>query len=96
MGWLSGWRKGPIATLALAWLVCSGAVLTIYFVAQLRSAERSFAEMGLRLGPGAGLLRVNWLDALPQLLAAYVIFVIVPPVLLWLLWRRARRAADSR
>jgi hypothetical protein len=96
MASLREWRRGPIATVAVAWLVCSGALVTTYFVAQARSAERMIREMGFRLGPGADGIRVNWMEMWPQVVAIYLIVVIVPPGLLWLLWRRAQRLQDSR
>jgi hypothetical protein len=88
---LKEWRVGPIATLALAWIVCVGGALTTFFLAQARAAERYFEEMGFRLGASAAQFRVQWLDMWPRILGAYLIFVVLPPLLLWLLWRRAQR-----
>lgn len=92
MPWLRQWRPGPIATLIVAWVLCSGTLLTLYFVAQARIVERDFNEMGFRLGGTAADVHVNWLSMWPQLLAYYVAIVVVPPTVLWLLWRNARRA----
>jgi hypothetical protein len=95
MAWLRKWRRGPIATLAVAWLVCSGALVTTYLVAQVRSAERMVREMGFRLGPGTDGVQVNFMDMWPQVVGIYIVVVIAPPALLWLLWRRAQRPRDS-
>ena len=92
MNWLRQWRPAPMAALLVAWIVGSAAVLTLYFVAQARIVEREWAEMGFRLGATASDIHVNWLEMWPQLLAYYVTVVVVPPTILWLLWRRARRA----
>ena len=92
MPWLRQWRPGPIATLIVAWVLCSGVLLTLYFVTQVRIVQRDFNEMGFRLGATAADVHVNWLAMWPQLLAYYVAIVVVPPTVLWLLWRNARRA----
>ena len=89
--WLRQWRAGPIAALIVAWVLCSGALLTLYFVTQARIAQRDFDEMGFRLGATAADVHVNWLAMWPQLLGYYVGIVIVPPTVLWLLWRNARQ-----
>ena len=81
-----------MAALIIAWIVCSAAVLTTYFVAQARSAERMMEEMGLRVGATSADIHVNWLSALPQLVAYYALIVLLPAAVLWLLWRRARSA----
>jgi hypothetical protein len=90
MNWLRQWQRGPIAALIVAWVLCSGALLTLYFITQVRLAQRDFDEMGFRLGPGAAGVHVNWLAMWPQLLAYYFAIVVVPPAVLWLLWRNAR------
>jgi len=92
MSWLRQWQRGPIATIIVAWIACTGATLTIFFVAQARSAERAMGEMGFRLGPGVAAPRIDWLGALPQIIVYYLLIVLLPPLLLWLLWRRARSA----
>ena len=92
MRWLKQWRRGPIAALIAAWIVCVGATLTVYIVAQARSAERMFREMGFRLGATAAQAHINWPEMLPQLVAYYVVIVFLPPAVLWLLWRRSRAA----
>lgn len=92
MRWLRQWHPGPIAALIVAWLLCSGALLTLFFVTQARIAQRDFNEMGFRFGAAADI-HVNWLSMWPQLLEYYVLVVVVPPTVLWLLWRRARRAS---
>ena len=93
MGWLGQWRPAPMAALLIAWIVGTAALLTLYFVAVARSVERDYTEMGFRLGASEAHMHVNWLAMWPQLVAYYGVVVVVPPVLLWLLWRRARRAA---
>lgn len=92
MPWLKQWRRGPIVTLIVAWIACTGATLTIFFIAQARSAERAVLEMGFRLGPGASAPQIDWVAALPRIAAYYVLIVLLPPLLLWLLWWRARSA----
>lgn len=79
-------------TVVVAWISCSGATLTIFFLARARSAERALQEMGFRLGPGATAPRIDWLGALPQIAVYYLLIVLLPPLLLWLLWRRDRSA----
>jgi hypothetical protein len=79
-----------VAALIAAWIVCSGAILTTFFIAQARSTERMMEDMGLRFGATSAEFHVNWLAALPQLIAYYAVIVLVPPTLLWFLWRRAR------
>jgi hypothetical protein len=90
MRWLRQWQRGPIAALIVAWVLCSGALLTLYFITQARIVQRDFNEMGFRLGATAADVHVNWLAMWPQLLAYYVAIVVVPPTVLWLLWRNAR------
>lgn len=92
MRWLKQWRRGPILTLIAAWIVCAGVTLTVYIVAAARSAERMFREMGFRLGATSENLHVKWGEIVPQLVAYYLLIVIVPPAVLWFLWRRARAA----
>jgi hypothetical protein len=92
MRWLRQWEVGPIATVIVAWVLCSGALLTLYFVTQARIVQRDFNEMGFRLGATAADVHVDWLAMWPQLTGYYVGIVIVPPTILWLLWRNARRA----
>jgi hypothetical protein len=92
MGWLKQWQRGPIMTIIVAWVACTGAILTIFFLAEARSAERAMQEIGFRLGPGAAAPRIDWLGALPQIVAYYILLVLLPPLVLWLLWRRARTA----
>jgi hypothetical protein len=82
-------------TLILAWVVCTGALLTVYFVAQARVAQRGFEELGFRLGGAGAQFQVNWLDMWPQLLAIYLVTVVLPPLVFWLLWRRARGTSDG-
>ena len=81
-----------MAALIIAWVLCSGALLTLYFVAQARIVQRDLREMGFRLGATAADIQVNWIEMWPQLLGYYLLVVVMPPTLLWLLWRRARRA----
>jgi len=92
MRWLREWQPGPLAALIVAWVLASGALLTMYFVAQARIAERGLSEMGFRLGATAADIHVNWLAMWRQLLGYYIAIVVVPPTLLWLFWRRARSA----
>ena len=92
MSWLKQWQRGPIVTLIVAWIACTGATVTFFFLAQARSAERALQEMGFRLGPGAAAPQIDWSGALPQIVAYYVLLVLAPPLVLWLLWRRARHA----
>lgn len=92
MRWLRQWHSGPVAVLMIAWVLGSGALLTLYFVTQARILQRDFNEMGFRLGATESHVQVNWLAMWPQLLGYYVLIVVVPPALLWMLWRRARRA----
>ena len=82
-----------MAALIVAWIVCSGAILTTFFIAQARITERMMEDMGLRVGATSADIHVNWLPMLPQLIAYYAVIVLFPPTLLWLLWRRARSAA---
>lgn len=91
MRWLREWHRAPVAALIVAWVLCSGALLTLYFVAQVRIVQRDFDEMGFRLGATAADIHVNWIAMWPQLLGYYLLVVVMPPTLLWLLWRRARR-----
>jgi hypothetical protein len=91
MRWLKQWRRGPIAALIIAWVVCSGTTLTLFFLARVRSAEREYADMGFRAGGAPVAFRIDWIRALPWLAAYYAIIVLLPPTLLFLLWRRARR-----
>jgi hypothetical protein len=91
MRWLSQWRAGPVAALIVAWVAGSGAWLTLYFVAQARIVQREYTEMGFRLGPTAAHLQVDWVAMWPQLAAIYLVIVVLPPALLWLLWRQGRR-----
>jgi hypothetical protein len=95
MAGLREWRRGPIATLAIAWVICSGALVTTYFVAQARTVERMIREMGFRLGPGADGIQVRWMEMWPEVVSIYLVVVIAPPLLLWLLWRRAQRPRAS-
>jgi hypothetical protein len=89
---LKQWQRGPIVTLIVAWIACTGATLTIFFLAQARSAERTMLEMGFRLGPGAAAPQIDWLGALPRIVGYYIVIVLLPPFVLWLLWWRARSA----
>ena len=91
MNWLKQWRPAPMAALLVAWVASTAALLTLYFVAQARIAEREWYEMGFRLGGTAAEVHVNWLSMWPQLLGYYLVIVVVPPTVLWLLWRNARR-----
>ena len=93
MQWLKQWRPAPMAALLIAWVAGSGALLTLYFLAQARSVEREYTEMGFRLGATEAHIQVNWLEMWPQLAAIYLVIVVLPAALLWLLWRRARRAS---
>ena len=77
----------------VAWVTCSGALLTLYFVTQARMVQRDFDEMGLRFGATSAGIHINWVAMLPQLLVYYLLIVVVPPSALWLLWRRSRRTA---
>jgi len=89
MSWLKEWQRGPIVSLIVAWIASTGAILTIFFLAQARSAERAMREMGVLLGAGAAAPQVDWLGALPQIVGYYMLIVLLPPLVLWLLWRRA-------
>jgi hypothetical protein len=91
MRWLREWRSGPITALIIAWIICSGTTLTLFIVARVRSAEREYADMGFRAGGSLVAVRINWAGALPGLLTYYAVLVLLPPTLLFLLWRRARR-----
>lgn len=82
-----------MAALMVAWIASTAALLTLYFVAAARTAEREWAEMGFRLGANAADFHVNWLEMWPQLAAIYLAVVVVPPAALWLLWRRARHSS---
>lgn len=93
MRWLSQWRAGPIATLMAAWVACSAATLSLYVAAQARSAGELFEDIGRQLGATSSSVHVRWLDMWPQLLGYYLLIVVLPPTVLWLLWRRARREA---
>ena len=92
MNWLKQWRPAPVAAVLIAWVACTATLLTLFFVAQLRSVQREYTEMGFRLGPTAPRVEVDWLAMWPQLAAFYLVVVVLPPAVLWLLWRRARRA----
>jgi hypothetical protein len=93
MRWLGQWRPAPMAALLIAWIAGTAALLTLYFVAMGRSIERDYTEMGFRLGGTEAQIHVNWHSMLPQLVGYYGVVVVLPPVVFWLLWRRARRAA---
>ena len=93
MRWLRQWHPGPVAALIITWVLCSGALLTLFFVAQVRIAQRDFDDMGFRLGATAADVHVNWIAMWPQLAAIYLAVVVLPPAALWLLWRRARRTS---
>ena len=93
MNWLRQWQPAPMAALLMAWVVGSGALLTLYFLAQARSLEREYTEMGFRLGGTESHIQVNWGEMWPQLAAIYLMIVVLPPALLWLFWRRSRRAS---
>jgi hypothetical protein len=93
MRWLSQWRRGPIITLIVTWIVCTGTTLTLYFVAEARSTARMFEDMGFRFGATSAQMHVNWGEMLPQLLLAFVVIVLLPPTLLLLLWIRTRNGA---
>jgi hypothetical protein len=93
MRWLRQWHRGPVTALIVAWVLGSGALLTLYFVAVARSIERDYTGMGFRLGATETQMHVNWLAMWPQLVGYYGVVVVVPPAVFWLLWRRARRAA---
>ena len=92
MSWLKQWRPAPVAALLMAWVACTGTLLTLFFVAQLRSVQREYTEMGFRFGTTAPHVEVDWLAMWPQLAVIYLVVVVLPPTVLWLLWRRARRA----
>ena len=89
MSRLKQWQRGPIVTLIVAWIACTGAILMIFFLAQARSAERVIREMGFRLGAGAAAPQIDWIGALPQIVGYFLLIVLLPPLVLWLLWRRA-------
>ena len=91
MNWLRQWRAVPMAVLLVAWVTSTGALLTLYFVAQARIVEREWTEMGFRLGGTASAMHVNWVAMWPQLAAIYLAVVVLPPAALWMLWRHARR-----
>ena len=93
MNWLRQWRPAPMAALLFAWVASTGALLTLYFVAQARLVEREWTDMGFRLGGSSADMHVNWIAMWPQLAAIYLTVVVLPPVALWMLWRRARRAS---
>lgn len=82
-----------MAALLVAWVASTGALLTLYFVAQARLVERGWTEMGFRLGATSADMHVNWIAMWPQLAAIYLAVVVLPPTALWMLWRRARRAS---
>ena len=92
MNWLREWRAVPMAVLLVAWVAITGALVTLYFVAQARIVEREWTEMGFRLGATTSGVHVNWLEMWPQLATIYLVVVVLPPTALWMLWRRARRA----
>ncbi|HKN66126.1 MAG TPA: hypothetical protein VJW73_07600 [Gemmatimonadaceae bacterium] len=79
-----------MAVLLVAWVASTGALLTLYFVAQARIVERQWTEMGFRLGGTASAMHVNWVAMWPQLATIYLVVVVLPPTALWMLWRRAR------
>jgi hypothetical protein len=93
MHWLRQWRPAPMAALLTAWIVGTAALLTIFFVALGRSMERDYNQLGFRLGATEAHIRVTWDGMWPQLVGYYGVVVVLPPVLVWLLWRRARRTA---
>jgi hypothetical protein len=95
MRWLSQWRRGPIITVIVAWILCTGTMLTLLFIAQARSVERMFENMGFRLGATEAHFHVNWGEVLPQLLLAFLVIVLLPPSVLLLLWLRAQRRAEQ-
>ncbi|MFL5616380.1 MAG: hypothetical protein ACJ796_22125 [Gemmatimonadaceae bacterium] len=93
MRWLSQWRRGPIITLIVTWVVCTGTTLILYFIAEAKSTARMFADMGFRFGATSAQMHVNWGEIVPQLLLAFVLIVLLPPSVLLLLWIRARNRA---
>jgi hypothetical protein len=90
MRWLSQWRRGPIITVIVAWIMCTGTTLTLFVIAQARSVVRMFEDMGFRSGATEAEFHVKWAETLPQLLLPFLLIVLLPPSVLLLLWLRAQ------
>ncbi len=93
---LGQWSAGPVAVLALAWIGCSAAGLTLWLIALARGFERSLESAGFALGATEAEFRVGIEWASLEIGGFYATVVLSPPAVLWLLWRRGRRRAERQ
>ena len=90
IGWLSQSRGGPVTAVIASWVVASGTMLTLYLIAAARSVIRIFEDIGYRTGATSLDIHASFGDAWLEIGAGYLGIVILPAVLFFILWRRAR------
>ena len=96
MRWLRQWRRGPIAILSVAWVAITATALNLDLIVEGHRTERTWEDLGFRLGATSAEFHVQWADMWPQLAAMYLTIVVLPPLVLVLLWWRARRNVARR
>ena len=69
--------------------------VVIWAMADARSVERAFTDIGLAAGATSTWVHVDLWSAWPQLLATYLVIGVCPGVGILSLWRRQRTREDS-
>ena len=92
---LATWHRRPLFTLLVAWVIASATSLTLWVAAQAHSLEHGLNEMLYRLGATESSVHVDVLGGWPRLALVYAAVVLLPPLAVLGMWRRAARREAS-